>query len=71
VLPVVVFYELCVFLIDTEVGQVNKFFVQPLRVQVVLFGGEPNQAIIVYVDFKWVKLGNQNVDSEIILKSIY
>jgi len=50
---------------------VNKFFVQPLRVQVVLFGGEPNQAIIVYVDFKWVKLGNQNVDSEIILKSIY
>jgi len=48
---VVVFYKLCVFLIDTEVRQVNEFFVESFRIQVVLLGGEPDETIVVNVHF--------------------
>lgn len=67
VFDVIVLHKLCVFLIDAEVGQMNELLTKLLWVQIVLLSCEPDQAVVIDIDFKWIELCDKYVYSQIIL----
>lgn len=58
-------------LVDAEVGQVHVAFLDVLGFGVVLVRGESGQALVQHVDPQGVVAGDQDVDPQVVLETVY